>query len=381
MDLRTAVVLMMLNLATTGALVALVARRNQSQHPLLYCGASTGLFALGYALRLSLGLASDSPWVLPGDVLMVLACVLFLHGQRRFMHRQDGGLGRTLMPVALYAVVHTALVSLGGQVARHVSLNAALATLYLAMAFTAWQGQRTLPEAERPPQRLMTVMAGTLGLITALRMVDALVRGVEPLFQGPTAQAYYGLSSICVLLMCPAMLWWMFMRMNDQLRQMATHDPLTGALNRNGLVQAVRRHFAARTPVPLVWLMADIDHFKRVNDGHGHAVGDQLLKAVAQSLMTHVRGADFVARLGGEEFLVALAGLTQTQALELANRLRTEVAALQLALSDGKILGTTISLGVSRAFLQADDWETALQGADSALYGAKAAGRNQAALA
>ena len=159
------------------------------------------------------------------------------------------------------------------------------------MAFSAWQGHRTLTPAERPAQRLMLLTAGVLGLATLLRAADAAWRGVDMLFSGPTAQANFALSSICILLMGRSVLWWTFTRLNEQLRQLATHDPMTGALNRNGLAQALRRHFAARQAAPLAWLMLDLDHFKRVNDSLGHRAGERLLQAVAQALLAQVRAA------------------------------------------------------------------------------------------
>lgn len=381
MDPKTAVTLLTLHLLTIGGLVLLVARHNEDHRGLRAYGVGSLVFGAAYITRLALGLQSDSLWALGPDAAMVTAATLFVLGQRHFMQHTTGPVRRWLLAVLAYSGLHLALTLAAGQQARHVSLNGVLAAAYLTLAWASWRGLGTASRLERPAMRFVMVITGGLGVATALRALDAAWRGVPTLFAGPTAQAYYALSSVFALLLGPAVLWWMFVRLNDQLAQLATHDPLTGALNRNGLVQAVRRHFAARTPVPLVWLMADIDHFKRVNDSHGHAVGDQLLQAVARTLLAHVRGGDFVARLGGEEFLVAAAGLNTTQALELAERLRTAVAAQQLTLPDGRALGATISLGVSQPFLQAADWEAALQGADRALYRAKDAGRNQAAVA
>jgi diguanylate cyclase (GGDEF)-like protein len=377
MDPNTVVVLMMLNLAVSGALVALVARRSLEQRPLLQCAASTGLFAVAYAVRLALGIGTAEPVAVLADAVMVFAGALYLRGQRQYMGRATIELPRVLMLCALFGVAHALLTALAGQAARHVSLNAALGTLYGCMAFSAWHGQRTLTPAERPAQRLMMLVAGVLGLATLLRAADAAWRGVDTLFSGPAAQVYYGLSSICILLMGPAVLWWMFTRLNEQLRQLATHDPLTGALNRNGLARALRRHFMARQPMPLAWLMLDLDHFKRVNDTLGHRSGDRLLQAVACALQEHVRAGDFVARLGGEEFLVGVVDPPGGRAELLAERLRTAVAALHFTKASGERWPCTVSIGVSQAFTQEADWEAALRHADAALYAAKSGGRNR----
>jgi diguanylate cyclase (GGDEF)-like protein len=377
MDPRTAVVLMTLNLAVTSGLIAMIARRTHGQEALLFCAVSTGLFAAAFVLRLSLGMASAHPLVLLADGVMVLGAGLFLHGQRRCLLQADSPLAPWLGLAAAFVLVQVTLTQSLGQQARHIMLNGTLGLMYAGMGWLAWRGSRVLPTAERAAQRLMLAVATLLGSSTLLRAGDAAWRGVDTLFAGPTAQAYYALSSISILLMGPSVLWWMFVRLNSQLQQLAIHDPLTGALNRNGLQQAVRRHFAARTPQPLVWLLADIDHFKAVNDRHGHAVGDKLLQAVAQVLTAQVRGVDFVARLGGEEFLVAAGGLDADRAVALAERLRAEVAALRLPLADGTLLRCTVSLGVSPPFLRPEDWESRLKAADDAMYRAKGQGRDR----
>lgn len=381
MDPTTTVILMTLNLAVTGGLVALVAWRSPAQRALLQCAASTGLFALAYIVRLVLGIGTDQPVVLLADALMFFAAALFLRGQRQYMGRAIPPLGRVALFCAVLGVAHAGLTLLAGQAARHVSLNIVLGGLYLGMAFSAWQGQRQLTPAERPAQRLMLLTAGLLGTATLARAAVAATRGVEPLFSGPAAQGYYALSSICILLMGPSVLWWMFTRLNEQLRQLATHDPLTGVLNRNGLAQALQQHFRARQPLPLAWLMLDLDHFKRVNDTLGHRGGDRLLQAVARTLLEHVRAGDFVARLGGEEFLVGVVDPPAGRAEPLAERLRAAVAALPFADASGAPWPCSVSIGVSPAFQREPDWEPALRLADAALYAAKASGRNRVAVA
>ena len=377
MDPTTTVVLMTLNLAVTGALVALVARQQASQRPLLQCAASTGLFALAFGVRLSLGLDAGHPLALLPDTLMVIAAGLFLRGQRQFLELGVPGLATLLAAGLAWGLLHALATATFGQAMRHMSLNTGLGLLYLAMAWHAGVAARRLTPIEVPAQRLMLVVAGVLGSATLLRAVDAGLRGVETLFAGPTAQAYYALSSICILLMGPSVLWWMFTRLTSELHRLATQDALTGVLNRNGLSQALRRHFAARQPAPVAWLMLDLDHFKRVNDNLGHGSGDRLLRAVAATLQAHVRGADLVARLGGEEFLVGVIAPTPGLAEALAERLRAAVAALPFAGPDGRPWPCSVSIGVSPPFADGTAWERALRQADDALYAAKAGGRNR----
>jgi diguanylate cyclase (GGDEF)-like protein len=171
-----------------------------------------------------------------------------------------------------------------------------------------------------------------------------------------------------------------FLRLNERLTELATHDPLTGLLNRNGLDEALNRHFGIRPPRPLVLLQVDIDHFKRINDLHGHAAGDSVLRGVADTLAGQLRGADFVARLGGEEFLVGCDTGDRDHAAALAGRLRRAVAEARHAVPDGGVLACTVSIGVSGVFDARAAWESALREADRALFAAKEGGRDRVEL-
>jgi diguanylate cyclase (GGDEF)-like protein len=162
-------------------------------------------------------------------------------------------------------------------------------------------------------------------------------------------------------------------RLRGQLATAADTDPLTGLLNRRGfnprLDQSLR---AARTNQrPLSVVMFDLDHFKRLNDQHGHLVGDQVLEAFGQILHRHTRDDDLLCRFGGEEFAVGLPGANADDARRFTER----VAAALVAGPDGTPLVVTVSAGIS--ILTGDDreGESLIQRADEALYAAKAAGR------
>jgi diguanylate cyclase (GGDEF)-like protein len=149
-------------------------------------------------------------------------------------------------------------------------------------------------------------------------------------------------------------------------------DPLTGLLNRRGLEErfAVELARAKRDQRSLSVVAVDVDHFKRVNDEHGHQAGDRALVWLASMLCEHTRGADIVARVGGEEFVIVLPGADGPSTLELAERLRAAIA-------DGDAeIPFTISAGVASA-LAPSTAHTLLGAADRALYAAKHAGRNR----
>lgn len=159
----------------------------------------------------------------------------------------------------------------------------------------------------------------------------------------------------------------------EELASQAYLDELTGALNRHGLRDLLTR--GIRVPhlldLPCALLLADLDHFKLINDKYGHLDGDAVLRDFVRLVQAQLRGTDRLVRWGGEEFLIVCPGTDAGQALALANALRAAVAAH--AWEGGKTL--TVSLGVS-SMTAADDFSAALARTDAALYRAKQSGRN-----
>ena len=158
----------------------------------------------------------------------------------------------------------------------------------------------------------------------------------------------------------------------------ARTDELTGLNNLRAFREQADTMFTAtrRHGLPLCALLVDIDHFKQINDTHGHAAGDRVLQAVAQGLKKALREADLCGRLGGEEFAVLLAGTDLHAALQVAEKLRLAVQALVVAINDA-VLHVTISVGVAEADAACADITTLLAQADAAMYHAKANGRNR----
>jgi diguanylate cyclase (GGDEF)-like protein len=161
-------------------------------------------------------------------------------------------------------------------------------------------------------------------------------------------------------------------REKEQFQELSMVDQLTGALNRNALDQFKPEIDTGRLGRPLTLLLLDIDHFKTVNDTHGHDVGDHVLHRVGQAAIACSRQSDKVVRWGGEEFLVLLPDTPMNESLALAERLRQAVAGLEHPEVPG--LKTTISIGMSEVWGSFDD---AFRRADEALYRAKREGRNR----
>jgi diguanylate cyclase (GGDEF)-like protein len=166
-------------------------------------------------------------------------------------------------------------------------------------------------------------------------------------------------------------------RTRQRLTVLATHDDLTGVHNRRHFMEVVQGEWdrARRYAVPAALLLIDADHFKRVNDAHGHLCGDELLRCIAQTVREQLRQADVLARFGGEELIVFLPHTDPLGALDVAERIREKVQALSVPWHAAAV-NTTVSIGVAplRNELPSLDWM--IHEADTALYAAKADGRN-----
>ncbi len=164
-----------------------------------------------------------------------------------------------------------------------------------------------------------------------------------------------------------------------QAVELASRDPLTGVQNRMAMGSTLQREvdLAQRQQIPLSMLVIDIDHFKTFNDEYGHAFGDDVLTAVAQTISNTIRRSDLLFRYGGEEFVVLASYTGQDGAMLLAERIRQAIAAMQTI--RGRAVKLTVSLGVAR-WQPGETTEAFFERADKALYSAKQNGRNRSLL-
>lgn len=182
---------------------------------------------------------------------------------------------------------------------------------------------------------------------------------------------------LVITLIVLALLNGVIRRFQRKIETQATLDSLTGLPNRRGfdLLALQAMHEAQREPKPLTALLLDLDHFKRLNDTHGHLAGDQVLSGFARHLASCLRQSDIVCRWGGEEFIVLLKDTDSATALKIAEKIRLLIEQQSYAY-EGKNLHLTVSIGVTT--LQADDTlHSLLSRADHAMYRAKQSGRNR----
>ena len=162
------------------------------------------------------------------------------------------------------------------------------------------------------------------------------------------------------------------------LERLATTDHLTGLLNRRAFLEGAEReiHRARRHGLPLALIMFDVDHFKRINDGHGHPAGDEVLRRIAAACRRLLRDEDLIGRLGGEEFAVALVQPPVQVAAAVAERLRQSIEAQAIEYG-GRPIPVTISLGIAQLGNGIDTVDQLISQVDARLYTAKREGRNR----
>jgi len=308
--------------------------------------------------------------LLSGSFALILGAIEQFHGR-------PAPWWRMVLPVAVLTLLFALYID--RFTTRVGMLGVVLSLQLLLMLWALW---RPAPPAQVRGAWLLTAGLGLQVLLLTSRgwLVATGRAGVEQLMQASALQAVSFVAAFVVVIL--ASLGFILMakdRSDAAHRHLAAHDALTGLANRRALMQMLERGVAhaTRTQQECALLLLDIDHFKAINDTHGHLGGDQVLRHVAEVLRTRVRAQDFVGRYGGEEFMVLLPGTGREGALQLAETLRQAVADSACPLPGGAI-ATTISIGVCAGAAGLRGSAPALvQCADQALYAAKAAGRNR----
>lgn len=270
--------------------------------------------------------------------------------------------------------------------ARAGAMSAAMGALLLPATVLAarlgWRGERSF----RVVASLLIMASAALWLRVAHAAwwlhAPAPAEGGEPGMDWQTGSSIiFMLAFMAVLAAGFGFVLAHFERMASQMRELASVDGLTGACNHSTTVSLLAHTMerGRREGQPVSFVMLDLDHFKRVNDQHGHAVGDLVLKAVAACTRSRLRGSDVLGRLGGEEFGLVLPATGATGARHVAEQVRQAVEALELQ-GDGRPVRVTLSAGVAEA-APSDTPETLMNLADKALYQAKQQGRNRVVVA
>lgn len=337
------------------------------------------LLGLAYVLQLAEGQPAWSAVSVLNHTLTLAAPVAYWLGAMRFFG-QAVPVWRPMLAFSLAYATAQALVQWGlGPVARFAMLSAMSALLFLAMTLTVIYGVRTFAKDLHREMVFFALLIGGICVLNAIKFVKIVHGGLDALQMDTSFQlVFYVYMSSLATVLPPSIIWLVLRRLTDELRNMAARDPMTQLLNRRGLDEALQLHFNARHAAPAFLLLIDVDHFKRINDTHGHAAGDRVLLHVAQVLRATVRRGDLAGRVGGEEFVAICLDSDAAGSVRLAERLRAAIEAQSVDLAGGSHgLRLTVTIGVSQRFASAAALAEAMQQADAALYRGKAAGRNR----
>jgi len=266
-----------------------------------------------------------------------------------------------------------------GTVARYAMLSGLSALAFLAMTVTVVYGVRTFARELKVEMVLFALLISGICVLNAAKFANILSGGLQALDMGSRFQiVFYIYMSFLATVLAPSIIWLVLRRLTDDLRAMAARDPLTRLLNRRGLTEGLEAYFHLRIAAPAHLFIVDIDHFKRINDTHGHKAGDTVLCHVADVLRDTARQGDLVCRVGGEEFVIVCLNTDGAGAMRLAERVRAAIAHHGVPIGNGRdAIQCTATIGVSHGFASAHELDRTLQQADAALYRGKAAGRNR----
>lgn len=383
MTLHLPTVLLFAALTTAGVTlgIALLAWRDRSAY-LRDWAAALVLVCLGMALY---GLREGLPaWlgVIVANLLLLSNQVFSWTGYARLF-----GVRRPwpwiLAGYLLVTLIYLALTYVwDSYTARVLFFNLLLVLLSASCALLLWDHRRRIGAAVLALPLGVHLLQVFLGL---LRIGVTLVEGGvthQSVSTSPGQVFVIMLNSLGVMAMAFGFMSLHAGRLLDVLETQAATDPLTGLLNRRGFDAELQREWRRhqRLGQGLAALMVDIDHFKRINDSHGHAVGDVALRHLAETLQQQLRPYDLIGRLGGEEFCVVLPGVSPEWAVQTAERLRR--APLGFVPEGERLpLALTVSIGVACSSAEDVQPQTLLARADRALYLAKQQGRDRVVLA
>ncbi|WHO37202.1 GGDEF domain-containing protein [Sphingobium sp. AP49] len=314
-------------------------------------------------------------YILTGVGLIISASLLAIGVQQR-SGRQVRITAFAVPAMLVIISMSLAIGPVGSQIMQGMIIPAYVGVLLAVSALSLWPRDR----AFTPPELAFftVLLAFALGQL-ALALSASLIRGPEEgkeVYRAilglvmPTIYVGTGVAAVLVVAGDLA----------QQLRQQMRHDPLTNVLNRRGIEEFASRAIATarRQARPLSLVICDLDGFKALNDSHGHIAGDTALRSFAQLLTNAVRRGDVVGRLGGDEFGLLLIDAPAQVAAEVMERVRMEISCLRLDEAPHTIL--CASFGVADLRVEDARLEDMLARADSALYDAKRAGKNQVSI-
>jgi len=362
-----------------GALSLAIGRGEHKSAALRWWGTGLLVYALGLVVTQAGLLGARSVALTVGNGLITAAPVLcgigVLAHTRLRLHFGwiSAGVAATVLLLGWnnFSYAPTPLVNM-------VAPSVMAVVMFLLAAFVILrEGPRESAVANQFLAALMVVAVETW--VMRIAAMYTAMQGSEDLSRIDAIVSFFAIAQMVTGVGSTLALFWIDVRiMQSELSRVAHTDPLTGLPNRRAILQRFQEEVAraSRHKERFAIALLDLDHFKRVNDTRGHAVGDEMLKAAAAAFTAAKRDEDVLARIGGEEFLVVLASCrTSEGAVQAAERMREALSRVELR-AGGEPLRMTASGGVALYPDEGADWDSLFTAADRRLYAAKGAGRN-----
>jgi diguanylate cyclase (GGDEF)-like protein len=374
----TIYVLMLSVMVLLGALTFFAWLQNRAIRALAWWGGAVLVMATALGLLCLRGVIADVYSVDLAYVVLFTACALMLEGARCFEGKRPSP--AVLLAGALAWIAACQIPALyDSATARMIIVSAAVGLYSFGCAYVLWSGR-----AERLLSRWPLIVLTALGGGLFLARIPLAV--VYPLAEAPIASFdalrsfWFAIVSTFTLLYFIAINY-LFLALTKERSELvhkraAMTDALTGLANRRAFMEFAEQRLNAPESGTVALLVFDLDYFKAINDGHGHSMGDRVLRLFAYTLSANLPPDSIAGRLGGEEFAAIVSGPDQQATIAAAERVR-ESFAVAARLVDGVPIAATVSIGLAHA----DDWpadiEALCERADKALYRAKALGRNR----
>lgn len=300
-----------------------------------------------------------------------------LLGVQRYLGRPRWVWAVAVLVAAMFLVMYFVPELRSSLRMRIITISGAYVVMDMMAAYLLWRHRAPdLTIYRRATSVVLALFAGFLALRLGYAMISPAL--TTSFVQDPFQMVAFLMNTLFCFVLTVALALLMFRGKELEMRRMARRDSLTGLYNRYSLAEFVSREASRcdRYSAPLSLVMFDIDHFKQINDRHGHSVGDQVLKRIADQVRCGLRETDVAFRMGGEEFLLLLSDTDAENARLAAERLRATI----LEEDPSDYPGTcqvSASFGVAQHRAGLESWEDTMRRADDAMYEAKHAGRNR----
>ena len=363
--------------AILGGLLLLAWRRDRSTDALAWWGAGYLLAGASFALLSARGVIPDVLSIEIANALLLVGYGLLFAGTRAFSGRETPVSMFLIAPLIWLTAMQ--LPAIANDISLRVVIVSAMQCILVAlMAHELWRERAEALLSRWPAIILLITHVVMLNARMATVMLTPIVTHHD-FFRSPVF-ALMAFGTVLYTITFAFLLLSMTKERSEMRHKIAaTIDPLTGLFNRRAFVNDAEAAIARRASrsKPFSVLLADLDHFKKINDVYGHPIGDRVLKIFAATLHRCIGVDGLSGRLGGEEFAILLPGADEDAALALGERIRATFAEAAIEL-DGRTIAATVSIGVAAS--RVGDLSGLLGRADSALYRAKQDGRNRVAV-